>query len=127
MKSSNLLCTETENGQLYLVHNGNIKIFLYKLKTNSENQELSLELIFEREEAEGVDLLGNNQDSPVLVNMIYEKNRGKWAFLIDQIRETEEEVEVSSTKIAVDGDIDNVADYYFSYTPFKQLPNCFFK
>ena len=58
--------------------------------------------------------LGNNKDNPVLANMIFEKNGDK-AFLIDQIRETEEEVKVSSTKIAVDGDTDGVADYYFSY------------
>ena len=66
---------ETDGGKLYLAHyppykawdDVDAKLSLYKLNTDSENQEFSLEFIFDRDR-EASSKFGNNKDTPVMVN-----------------------------------------------------------
>ena len=89
-------CLETEGGLLYFAAQHHLPLnnmlSLYKLKTDSMYQEFTPELIFERE-GKGSIKFGTNKDIPVLVNERLFETGGR-AFLIDQIHETEEKVEV---------------------------------
>ena len=120
-----LISMETDGGQLYLAHykpscswnpeencwNPTL-LSLYKLNTDTEDQEFSLELISDRKRGRS-SKFGNNKDTPVLVtrkvppppDINYVLNFYPEVFLIDQLDGTEREART---------DLGVLRDYSFS-------------